>query len=100
MHRALDSLRKPAAWLDRRRSGWLSILAKRPFADVGYGVISISALSWPPLSLVPLSTTIIAVGMTLVAAGLTLRDGVFMLAGYIWLGGLVALGFAAVTGLI
>lgn len=100
VRKALDWLEGPAAWLDRRRSGWLSVLAMRPFSDIGYAVTSVAALSWPPLSLVPLSTTIIAVGMTLIAAGLTLRDGVFVLAGYVWLGLLVSLGIAVWMGLM
>lgn len=100
LHRALDTLDGPAGWLDRRRSGWLKFLAQRPFSLVGYAVIMVAAMTWPPLSLVPLSTTIIAVGMTLIAAGLTLRDGVFVLAGYVWLGLLIAGGVALWTGLV
>ncbi len=95
LSRALDWLMPGAEWLDRRRSGWLLILTVRPFSDIAYGVITLTALIWPPMWMVPLSTTIIAVGLTLVAAGLTLRDGVFILAGYIYLGLLV---LAAIAG--
>lgn len=93
--RAIDWLSPGAAWLDRRRSGWLQFLTFRPFSDIAYGVITLTALIWPPMWMVPLSTTIIAVGVTLVAAGLAMRDGVFVVAGYIYLG---ALAVAAVAG--
>jgi hypothetical protein len=46
-----------------------------------------------------MSTTIIAVGMTLIAAGLTLREGLFLLAGYLWLGLLVTAVFLFWTGI-
>lgn len=99
LNKALDWLGGSARWLDRRRSGALRILAYRPFADIGYAVITCAALTWPPLSLVPMSTTIIAVGMTLIAAGLTLREGLFLLAGYLWLGLLVTAVFFFWTGI-
>jgi hypothetical protein len=93
--RAIDWLSPGARWLDRRRSGWLPMLTERPFSDLAYGVITVTALIWPPMWMVPLSTTIIAVGVTLIAAGLALRDGVFIVAGYAYLGVLV---MAAIAG--
>lgn len=87
--KALDTLIRPAAWIDRRRSGRWTVLTLWPFSAFAYVAIIAVALTWPPLSFVPFSTTLSAVGLSLLAAGQTLRDGVFVLMGYVYLGLLV-----------
>jgi hypothetical protein len=87
--RALDSLKKPAAWIDAHRSGRWTALTQQPISLLAYLVIIAVALTWPPLSLVPFSTTLSAVGLSLLAAGQTLRDGIFVMLGYTYLGLLV-----------
>jgi hypothetical protein len=87
--RALDSLARPAAWIDAHRSGRWMALTRQPISLLAYLVIIAVALTWPPLSLVPFSTTLSAVGLSLLAAGQTLRDGIFVMLGYTYLGLLV-----------
>ncbi|MDP5336362.1 MAG: exopolysaccharide biosynthesis protein [Paracoccaceae bacterium] len=87
--RALDSLERPAAWIDAHRSGRWMALTRQPISLLAYLVIIAVALTWPPLSLVPFSTTLSAVGLSLLAAGQTLRDGIFVMLGYTYLGLLV-----------
>ncbi|MDP5347809.1 MAG: exopolysaccharide biosynthesis protein [Paracoccaceae bacterium] len=87
--RALDSLARPAAWIDAHRSGRWMALTRQPISVLAYLVIIAVALTWPPLSLVPFSTTLSAVGLSLLAAGQTLRDGIFVMLGYTYLGLLV-----------
>ncbi|MFD1195289.1 exopolysaccharide biosynthesis protein [Seohaeicola saemankumensis] len=87
--RALDSLERPAAWIDAHRSGRWTALTQQPISLLAYLVIIAVALTWPPLSLVPFSTTLSAVGLSLLAAGQTLRDGIFVMLGYTYLGLLV-----------
>ena len=87
--RALDSLERPATWIDAHRSGRWMALTRQPISLLAYLVIIAVALTWPPLSLVPFSTTLSAVGLSLLAAGQTLRDGIFVMLGYTYLGLLV-----------
>lgn len=87
--RALDSLKRPAAWIDRHRSGRWMVLTRQPVSMLAYLAIIAVALTWPPLSFVPFSTTLSAVGLSLLAAGQTLRDGIFVMLGYTYLGLLV-----------
>ena len=96
--KALDMVDGPTRWIDRRRSGRLSFLSLWPLSSVGYLVIIAVALTWPPMSLIPFSATLTAVGMSLVAAGLMVRDGVFILAGYVYLTLLYGGGIAVFAG--
>lgn len=100
LRRALDTLVKPAAWIDAHRSGRWVILTQQPIATLAYIVIIAVALTWPPLSFVPFSTTLSAVGMAMLAAGHTLRDGIFVLFGYAYLGILVTGVSVAVAGVL
>ena len=100
LRRALDTLVRPAAWIDHHRSGRWVILTQWPISSLAYTVIIAVALTWPPLSFVPFSTTLSAVGMSLLAAGQTLKDGVFVLLGYAYLALLVTGVSVAVAGVL
>jgi hypothetical protein len=100
LRRALDTLIRPAAWIDRHRSGRWVILTQWPISSLAYIVIIAIALTWPPLSFVPFSTTLSAVGMSLLAAGQTLKDGIFVLLGYAYLALLVTGVSVAVAGVL
>lgn len=98
--RALDMLERPARWMDRWRTGRLHLLTVRPLSLIAYFGIMIVALSWPPLSLIPFSATTTAIGLSLLAAGLMLRDGVFVLAGYVYLTLLYGGGVLFIAGVV
>lgn len=100
LRRALDGLMRPAAWIDARRSGRWVVLTQQPIASLAYLVIMVVALSWPPLSFVPFSATLGAIGLAMLAAGQTLRDGIFVLIGYGYLGLLVTGVSMAVAGVL
>ncbi|HEY9019996.1 MAG: exopolysaccharide biosynthesis protein [Paracoccaceae bacterium] len=100
LRRALDTLTRPAAWIDAHRSGRWVILTQWPISSLAYVVIIVIALTWPPLSFVPFSTTLSAVGMSLLAAGQTLKDGIFVLLGYAYLALLVTGVSVAVAGVL
>lgn len=76
------------------------ILTQWPISSLAYVVIIVIALTWPPLSFVPFSTTLSAVGMSLLAAGQTLKDGIFVLLGYAYLALLVTGVSVAVAGVL
>ena len=100
LRRALDTLIRPAAWIDRHRSGRWVVLTQWPISSLAYIVIIAVALTWPPLSFVPFSTTLSAVGMSFLAAGQTLKDGIFVLLGYAYLALLVTGVSVAVAGVL
>ncbi|MEE4347212.1 MAG: exopolysaccharide biosynthesis protein [Paracoccaceae bacterium] len=100
LRRALDTLIRPAAWIDRHRSGRWVVLTQWPISSLAYFVIIAIALTWPPLSFVPFSTTLSAVGMSFLAAGQTLKDGIFVLLGYAYLALLVTGVSVAVAGVL
>jgi hypothetical protein len=100
LRRALDTLNRPARWIDGHRSGRWVILTQWPISSLAYFVIIAIALTWPPLSFVPFSTTLSAVGMSFLAAGQTLKDGIFVLLGYAYLALLVTGVSVAVAGVL
>lgn len=99
LRRAIDSLARPARWIDNHRSGRWLVLTQQPIAAVAYIVVIMVALTWPPLSFVPFSTTLSAVGMAMLAAGQTLKDGVFVMIGYAYLGLLVTIVTVVLMGI-
>ena len=100
LRRALDWLARPAAWIDAHRSGRWVVLTLWPISSLAYLVIIAVALTWPPLSFVPFSTTLSAVGLAMLAAGQTLRDGIFVLFGYAYLTLLITGVSVAVAGVL
>jgi len=100
LRHALDGLGRAAAWIDARRSGRWVVLTQQPIASLAYLVMMVIALTWPPLSFVPFSATLGAIGLAMLAAGQTLRDGIFVMFGYGYLG-LLATGVSmAVAGVL
>lgn len=96
--RALDMVEGPTRWIDGHRSGRLSLLALWPLSSLGYLVIIAVALTWPPMSLIPFSATLTGIGLSLVAAGLMVRDGIFIVVGAVYLTLIYGAGAAIVTG--
>jgi hypothetical protein len=96
MHKALDWFDRPAAFVDRHTHERLKFLASGPFRIAVLGVILLIAASWPLLEILPLVTSVGAFAVSLFAFGLFMRDGLFVLAGFVFVGVLAAL----VTGLI
>lgn len=86
VNRAIDWLESPARWIERRARKRFAALARQPLSSLSYLAMIAISLSWAPLSLIPFSATFTAVGMSLMAAGLVLRDGVLVFAGYVWTG--------------
>jgi hypothetical protein len=100
LRRALDGLGRAAAWIDARRSGRWVVLTQQPIASLAYLMMMVIALTWPPLSFVPFSATLGAIGLAMLAAGQTLRDGIFVMFGYGYLGLLVTGVSMAVAGVL
>lgn len=91
VRRAFIRLRPVATWLDRHTSARLRFLLRRPFIFVPQVICLISGLAMPPLEFVPFSSSVMGIGVAILALGMLTRDGVVMIlgllpyAGVVWL---------------
>lgn len=96
MARAIDWLKPGAAWLDRNSHGRIKVLTAPPLTLIAKLLIVLVPLTWPLLELLPMVTSVGALAVSLLAFGLMVRDGVWLVAGY----ATVAAGVALVTWLV
>lgn len=83
-HLVRDGFRKlyPVAhWIDARTHARLRIFARRPLVFVPQMLCLVSGLIMPLLEFVPFSSSIIGVGVALLALGMLTRDGLLTLIG-------------------
>ncbi|WP_254695476.1 exopolysaccharide biosynthesis protein [Oceanicola sp. D3] len=83
---AVDWMRKPCHWIDKHSRKRLSPLVSRPANLLAAVVITLICVIIPFLELLPMVTSLFAVVISLFAIGLLLRDGLFTLVGYLWIG--------------
>ncbi len=100
MRRAMNWLRGPAAWVDRHSRDRWHFLTVPPLARLAQVAILLTALPWPLLEPLPMVTSIGATGVSLLALGLMVRDGVIVVMGYVFLGGLLTLLISIWQGLV
>lgn len=86
---AIDWLKPPLAWVDRHSNQRLQVLVSDPVRFVCRVVSLALCLLIPFLELLPFITSIAALAIALMALGMILRDGIFVLAGWGVIGGLV-----------
>ncbi|MBW7922462.1 MAG: exopolysaccharide biosynthesis protein [Rubellimicrobium sp.] len=92
--RALVWLERPGDWLDRQTRRRLGLLFVWPLRLVPVLGCLVSGLMMPFLELVPLSSSVLGLAITLFALGLLARDGVFVIIG------LMLVGLASVIPLL
>lgn len=97
MQKALDWLEKPARFVDRHSDKRLSGLVRGPMRYLTIFVICAIVVTWPFLELLPMVTSVGAFAVSLFTIGLMLRDGIYVVAGYAFIGVLVAV-ILTVTG--
>ncbi|WP_025051672.1 exopolysaccharide biosynthesis protein [Sulfitobacter noctilucae] len=83
IHRAVEWLRKPCAFVDRHTRPRLRYLTSGPMRWVTLLFCVVVPLSWPPLEILPFFTSFGAGIVALLAFGLFTRDGAYVLAGYL-----------------
>ncbi|MWD26325.1 exopolysaccharide biosynthesis protein [Aquicoccus sp. SCR17] len=83
---ALDFLERPARWIDKCTRHRLDFMVQPPMRTVTIVLICLLALTWPPLEFVPMVTSVSAFAVALLALGQMARDGVVVLAGYLFVG--------------
>lgn len=100
MTRALNWLAKPAGWMDRHSHHRLRFLSAAPTRPLAYLFVTLAALSWPLMEILPFVTSFSAGAVAMIMFGVMTRDGAYILAGYIQ-GALIYLGILTVwIGLI
>lgn len=100
LSRALDWLSRPVGFVDRHSRNRWRLLTVAPLDRLALLAILLTALPWPLLEPLPMVTTVGAMAVSLFAIGLLLRDGVYVVAGFVFLGMLAAAGVAIWQGLV
>ena len=80
---AFAKLRPAAAWLDKRTDRRFRLMNHRPLIYVPQILCVISGAIMPILEFVPFSSSILGVGVSLLALGMLTRDGVVIIVGLI-----------------
>ncbi|BBU57962.1 hypothetical protein KU6B_42270 [Mameliella alba] len=100
MNRAINWLSKPAGWMDRHSSGRLRLLSSRALRPFAFASVTLIAISWPILELLPFVTSFFAGAVSMMMFGVMTRDGIYLLAGYVQAGILVLILGSIWSGLI
>ncbi|MEL6617350.1 MAG: exopolysaccharide biosynthesis protein [Pseudomonadota bacterium] len=90
--RALNRMRRPAAWIDRHSHPRLRILTLGPLRLLTLLVCMAVPVVWPFLELLPFVTSFGAGALALMSFGLITRDGLYVVMGYLVVGGMATLG--------
>ena len=91
LRKALDWMEKPARFLDRVSHERLTPLVRRPMRWIVQGICLCCGLVMPLLEFIPFTSSLMGVVVSLLAFGLLARDGVFVLLGFLAIGGVVTL---------
>lgn len=83
---AIRFLRRPVGWIDPLIDERLTFLADKPGNIPALLIFCAASFLMPLIEFVPFLTSITATAMALFAVGLFARDGLLMLAGYLFIG--------------
>ncbi|UMA64293.1 exopolysaccharide biosynthesis protein [Roseivivax marinus] len=100
LNQGLSWLRKPAGWVDRHSRDRWTILTYPPFSTVSLLSILVVVMTWPLLELLPFFTSFGAGAVSLFAIGLMIRDGLYIIAGWITVAGVLAVATAIWQGIV
>ncbi|MBF9044508.1 exopolysaccharide biosynthesis protein [Rhodobacterales bacterium HKCCE4037] len=95
---AFTKIRPVANWIDRRTAKRLQILSHRPLIFIPQLVCLVSGLMMPFLEFVPFSSSVVGIGVTILALGMLARDGVVILLGLLPYAGVAWLIFRFFSG--
>lgn len=96
--KALASLAKPAAWIDRHTGRRMPWLTKRPFDKIVLVVCILCGAVMPALELLPFTSSILGAAISVMTLGLLVRDGLLVLIGLGFVGAAVSLGIGLLGG--
>ena len=86
LHAAAIRLRRAADWLDARARRRLPLLFHYPFVLIPQALCVISGFSMPFLELLPFSSSLLGVAVCLMSVGFLVRDGLFTIGGFGFVG--------------
>lgn len=75
---AFAGLKLASEWLDERVHPRMTALAQRPFIIISQVMCLLSGLALSPLEIVPFTSTLIGLAVTLLALGMLARDGLLL----------------------
>lgn len=81
MSRAFQKVRPAARWVDRHTAERLQLLVTQPLILVPRVLCALSGLVMPVLEFIPFSSSILGLGVVLMAFGMMTRDGIYIVAG-------------------
>lgn len=81
VRKAFGYLRPVAGWLDKRTDKRLRVLTHRPFVFIPQLLCVISGAMMPALEFVPFSSSILGIGVAILALSILTRDGLVLLIG-------------------
>ena len=93
---ALDWLKRPAGWFDRVTAQRLTVLTVPPASWLLLLACALAGAAMPLLEILPLTSSILAGAIAMMALGLMVRDGLVALAGLGWL----SVGVGAIVWLV
>lgn len=96
-HKAIDMLERPVDWFESHARTRLVPLVRFPFARLPFLATALICLIIPLLELLPMVTSIAAFAISLMSLGLIMRDGLFVLLGYLMIGAFAATLFALLS---
>jgi len=79
--RAMGYIKRAAAWLDRKTEARLAPLVSQPAIRSIYGVCAMCGACLPALEIVPLSSSLLGIAVSLMAIGILARDGLIAICG-------------------
>ncbi|MER5171923.1 exopolysaccharide biosynthesis protein [Thioclava sp. GXIMD2076] len=97
LRKATDKLQGVARWMDSHTRERLRFFTHRPFRWVTQAACLLCGAAMPFLELVPFSSSILGVAVTLLALSLLVRDGLIALIGLCFIGMAVGVGYWAIS---
>lgn len=84
-----------AEWIDERSKARLAVLVSPPASRLLYAICAIAGLCLPFMELIPMTSSMLGLSVSLIAAGLLTRDGVISVVGLLLLPVVLAIVFTA-----
>jgi hypothetical protein len=80
--RALQKLKKPAAWIDKVTKKRITVLVEPPVSILPQALCVLCGAAMPFLEFVPMSSSLLAAGVVFFAVALVTRDGLVAILGF------------------
>ncbi len=79
--RTIGRIRSAAEWLDRKSTPRLAALVSPPMSRLIYAICAIAGLCLPLMEVVPMTSSLVGLAVSLMATGLLARDGLIAIFG-------------------